>query len=61
MPQGPNKNDINKTSAGVVFSNPGSTPTNPLAGAAVTVLTAGTQKSVSGTVPGTSIIVSNPA
>ena len=61
MPQGPNKNDVNKTSAGVVFSNPGSTPTNPLAGTPVSVVTSGSQKSVQGTVPGTSTIVSNPA
>ena len=61
MPQGPNKNDVNKTSAGVVFSNPGSTATNPLAGVPVVVVTSGTQKSVHGTIAGTSTIISNPA
>ena len=61
MPQGPTKNDVNKTSAGVVFSNPDNTPSNPLAGISVSVVTSGSQKSVQGTVPGTSTIISNPA
>ena len=61
MPQGPNKNDVSKTSTGVVFSNPGNTPSNPLAGVPVVVVTAGTQKSVQGTIAGTSTIISNPA
>jgi hypothetical protein len=63
MPQGPNKNDVSKTSAGIVFSNPGNTPTNPLAGQPVSVTAVGTQKNVQGqlSTPLATVIVSNPA
>jgi hypothetical protein len=61
MPQGPSPNNKSTVTAGVVFSNPGNSPVNPLAGVTATATKTGTTVSVQGQVPGTSVLVSNPA
>ena len=52
----------NVTTSGVVFSSPGDTATNPLAGKAITVTNPATKNvTVSGQVTGTTVLIINPA
>lgn len=58
-----NTNQKSTTTAGVVFSSPGQSPSNPLAGQPVvaTGSVAAKTTKVSGQVTGTAVIISNPA
>jgi hypothetical protein len=53
----------NVTTTGIVFSSPGDTATNPLAGKTIVVTgtPAAHNATVSGQVPNSTVIISNPA